>query len=381
MNDLNLCIAHPGNNSYSETFIRAHIDCLPTRVFELYNGHWLPEYDGETNSPIIKSWRRQADKLLGRLARKRGRYFRSRAVRRYLKHYGIAAVLAEYGPTGVALASICHDSGIPLIVHFHGFDAYRDDVLETQGYIERYQEIFRGAAALIAVSQDMRDQLISLGAPAGKIYVNPCGVDVDVFEEIDAGSDPVRFLSTGRFVDKKAHYLTILAFQKVLEQIPDATLTVLGGGPLLEVCERIVTGLGIADNVNLPGPVPHQVVKDELRKASVFVLHSVRSYGNDSEGTPVAVLEASSIGLPVISTRHAGIKDAVADNETGFLVNEGDIDGMSEKMLVLARDPALRRKMGIAGRKKMIMEYSMKERTAALWDIVKGSLNYETKGS
>ena len=374
MSGFNLCVAYPGNNLYSETFIRAHIDHLPTRVFELYDGCWFPEYDGETNTRIIKSWRVYADKLLGRITRNRGLYFRSRAVRRYLRHYGIVAVLAEYGPTGVALAPICRDAGIPLVVHFHGFDAYRDDILDDGGYRDKYPAMFRDASALIVVSEDMREQLISLGAPAAKVYLNPCGVDVDVFVETDAGMNPVHFVSTGRFVDKKAHYLTILAFEKVLEQMPEATLTVFGGGPLLEICQRIVTGLGIEDNVNLPGPVSHQVVRDELHKASVFVLHSVRSYRNDSEGTPVAVLEASSMGLPIISTKHAGIKNAVVDNETGFLVDEGDIDGMTEKMLTLARDPELRRKMGIAGRKKMIAEYSIKERTAALWDIVKGSL-------
>ena len=375
MNDINICIAYPRNNVYSETFIQAHIDHLPARVFELYNGYWLPEYDGKTNTRIINSWRILADKILGHLPRTSGWFFRHRAIRRYLRNYGIQAVLAEYGPTGEALGPVCLEAGVPLIVHFHGFDAYRNDILITNGYRDKYQEMFRNAAALIAVSDDMRQQLIDIGAPAGKVFVNSCGVDVDIFEQIDAGSMPVHFVSTGRFVDKKAHYLTILAFRKVLEQIPEATLTILGDGPLLEACKRIVAGLGIGDNVFLPGSVSHQDVRNELRKAGVFVLHSVRSYRNDSEGTPVAVLEASSMGLPVVSTRHAGIKDAVADNETGFLVAEGDIEGMSEKMLVLARDAGLRRKMGIAGREKMINEYSLQERTEALWDIVKGAIH------
>lgn len=373
--DINICVAYPRSNIYSETFIRAHIDYLPARVFELYNGYWLPEYDGETNAPIINRWTRLADNVLGRLPRAGGWFFRNRAVRRYLRKYRIQAVLAEYGPIGEALGPICLEAGVPLIVHFHGFDAYKNDVLITNGYRDRYQAMFRNAAALIVVSEDMRQQLVDLGAPAEKIYVNSCGVDVDVFEEIDAGSAPVHFVSTGRFVDKKAHYLTVLAFNKVLEHIPEATLTIMGDGPLFEACKRIVAGLGIGNNVALPGSVSHQAVRDGLRKAGVFVLHSVRSYNNDSEGTPVAVLEASSMGLPVISTRHAGIKEAVADNETGFLVDEGDIDGMSEKMLILAKDAGLRREMGIAGRKKMISEYSLQERTAVLWDILKRAID------
>jgi glycosyltransferase involved in cell wall biosynthesis len=375
MSDINICVAYPRKNIYSETFIRAHIDYMPARVFELYGGYWFPEYDGETDARIYSDWARRADSLLGRLSGKQTNFFRYRYASGYFRKYGIRAVLAEYGPTGEALATVCKNAGIPLVVHFHGFDAYKNIILETQGYRDKYQEMFRRAAALIVVSDDMRQQLIDLGAPTEKVYVNSCGVDVDVFEEIDAGLNPMHFVSTGRFVDKKAHYLTILAFSQVLEHLPEATLTILGNGELYEACKRIVDGLGIDDNVALPGAVSHQEVREELQKAGVFVLHSVRSFDNDSEGTPVAVLEASSMGLPVISTRHAGIKDAVSDNETGFLVEEGDIKGMSEKMLLLARDAGLRRKMGVAGRKKMINEYNLKERTAVLWDIVKRAIS------
>ncbi len=77
------------------------------------------------------------------------------------------------------------------------------------------------------------------------------------------------------------------------------------------------------------------------------------------EGTPVAILEASAAALPVISTRHAGIPDVIIDGETGFLVDEHDVDGMAENMIKLLDNPDLSEKMGKAGRKNIFEKYRM----------------------
>jgi glycosyltransferase involved in cell wall biosynthesis len=95
-----------------------------------------------------------------------------------------------------------------------------------------------------------------------------------------------------------------------------------------------------------------------MRRARCFVQHSLRAADGDSEGTPVAILEASSCGLPVVSTLHAGIIEAVRDGESGFLVDEGDVDGMAAHMLRLVREPELAAKMGAAGRQHIEANYS-----------------------
>ncbi len=70
-----------------------------------------------------------------------------------------------------------------------------------------------------------------------------------------------------------------------------------------------------------------------MRQVRAFVQHSVEAENGDSEGTPVAVLEAQCSGLPVVATRHAGIADVVIDGETGFLSEEGDVDRMAQNMI------------------------------------------------
>ena len=113
-------------------------------------------------------------------------------------------MLAEYGLSGVEMAGICRDVEVPLVVHFHGFDAYRDDIL--QGYGRHYPELFATASAVIGVSRHMCAQLENLGADPEKVRWNPCGFDEALFAHGDAGANPPVFLAAGRFTEKKAPF-------------------------------------------------------------------------------------------------------------------------------------------------------------------------------
>ena len=107
-----------------------------------------------------------------------------------------------------------------------------------------------------------------------------------------------------------------------------------------------------------------------MQQARAFVQHSVTTSYGDSEGTPVAILEASASGLPIVSTEHGGIVDAVLHNETGFLVPECDVDGMAHFMLQLALNPNLAQKLGQAARQHMQSNFSMERTIQLLWQIL-----------
>jgi glycosyltransferase involved in cell wall biosynthesis len=277
-------------------------------------------------------------------------------------------VLAEYGPTGVAMMGPCEIAGVPLVVHFHGYDAYRYDLLEQYGM--RYKTLFARCAAIIAVSEDMRRQLVDLGAPVQRVHHIVYGVDIDLFGECSPENNPPRFLAVGRFVDKKAPVLTLLAFTGVARSFPDAHLTMIGDGPLRAACEDLSRALGIGDRVSFPGVVDHAEVAREMARSRCFVQHSVRPRSGDSEGTPVAVLEASASGLPVVATRHAGIPDVVEDGVTGLLVAERDVDGMAEAMIELANDPDLAGRLGAAGRLRTEERNGLEISLGRLRDVV-----------
>ncbi|MEA3377274.1 MAG: glycosyltransferase, partial [Chloroflexota bacterium] len=123
-----------------------------------------------------------------------------------------------------------------------------------------------------------------------------------------------------------------------------------------------------------PGVSSHADLANAMRAARGFVQHSVQAFSGDSEGTPVAVLEAGASGLPVVATRHAGIPDVVVEGETGFLVDEGDVHAMAEGMVRLASMPDLAGRMGAAARKRIEEHFSMEKSIANLWRIITSAM-------
>ncbi len=388
-----VCVVAPREFAYSETFVRDHIRRLPAKVKVVYGGSRYGDdagTDGATGRKLvdilinrfpnrsadghrlISIAGRGADVVLRDVFKVPGWPLGGRALRRYLYRERVEAVLAEFGQTGVQAMSACRSAGIPLVVHFHGFDAYSRK--ELNRYLPSYREMFIVASAIIAASRDMVEHLAALGAPRGKLFYNPCGVDVDLFAGADPAAAPPTFLAVGRFVEKKAPYLTLLAFKRVWERYPEARLLMLGDGELLEVCQQLTRALGIEHAVCYEGVLSQLEVAVAMRRVRAFIQHSVRTSYGDSEGTPVSVLEASAAGLPVVSTRHGGIKDVVVDGQTGFLVAEGDIGGMARRMMELIESPNHAAALGRRAREYVCANFSMEKRIAVLMDVIERSI-------
>ena len=200
-------------------------------------------------------------------------------------------------------------------------------------------------------------------------------MDLSLFTPVEMVASEPHFVSVGRFVDKKAPYLTLLAFQKVLQACPEAKLTMIGDGYLLEACQQLAKVMEIADSVKFTGSLVHQEIVETLKNSRAFLQHSIRTSYGDSEGTPVAVLEAGAVGLPVIATEHAGIADVVDLNKTGLLVKEGDVDGMAEAIITLAKDVDFANKLGRNARKKISSHYSMEKSISNLWNILETTVS------
>jgi colanic acid/amylovoran biosynthesis glycosyltransferase len=256
-------------------------------------------------------------------------------------------VLSEYGPISAHAAEACERMRIPLVAHFHGYDASLRSVIDK--YQESYRQLFAVASRIVAVSKPMETRLLALGARPGSIRQNVYGVDVALFDGASPAQAPPVFVAVGRMVEKKAPHLTILAFAKIARRWPAARLRMIGEGPLLRVCKDLVRELDLTEPVTFLGAAAHRTVLAEMQAARAFVQHSVEAHDGDSEGTPIAILEAGACGLPVIATRHAGIPEVVVDGETGLLVDEGDVSGMAEHMGGSLRPPRIRRQSGTRG--------------------------------
>ena len=342
----NLAILSPSLTNYSETFIRAHKENLAGNIFFFYGG-FFPQFIDQHGSiyDITPFYKKVWAKIKSEIGSNK-KYFQENILTYCLKKFKIDVVLVEYATTGSETYQVLRQLNIPFIVHFHGFDAYQHDTLEK--YKQDYPKMFRDAYKLVAVSKAMVKQLEKLGAPTDKIIYNSYGPR-ELFQEVQCNYEAIKFVATGRFTDKKAPYLTIEAFKTVLEKIPDAQLVFAGDGELLETCTNLANCWGLSKNITFLGQqTPNQIASSYVN-ARAFIQHSIRTKDGNSEGTPLAVLEAQAAGLPVVSTKHAGIPDVVIHKQTGFLVDEFDVNSMAEYMLTLAQNESLARKLGQEG--------------------------------
>ena len=369
-----VCVAGWNRQAYSQTFVLAHVNRLPVQTTVLVKrGRRYVTRDefrvGSVPERIIEAILREF--------RVDPQLVVDRSLSRFLRRERVDAVLVEFGPNGAKLWRACRRAGVPLVVHFHGFDAHSEATLEE--YASEYARMFENVAAIIAVSSVMRRKLIDMGAPPELVHLNPCGVDVSDFPPADPGRAPPTFLAVGRFVSKKGPLLTILSFRDVLDAVPDARLLMVGEGPLLDGCRQVADGLGLRDHVRFLGSRPHRQVARLMREARAFVQHSLVADDGDSEGTPVAVLEAGATGIPVVVTRHAGIAEAVIHGRTGYLVDERDVSAMSAYLKDLARDPELASTLGARARDHVSRHHSMAIHIEKLWGVIERAI--EAKGA
>lgn len=357
---MNIAILSPNKNSYSETFIQAQKVGLKGRVFYYFDGFIPKQLEGEGHLLIP----------FGNLRKRFGLLYKDvglHSLRMSFKKHKIDVVLAQYGPTGFAVCELCHDLNIPLVVHFHGYDATVREVIKKN---DNYKQLFKIAKRVIAVSKDMVRDLERLGCHPNKIVYNPYGPNPIFFDVKRNSVSKKQFVALGRFTDKKAPYLTILAFNEVVMQHPDAKLVFGGDGILLNACMNLVKYLKLEANVEFKGIMEPTEFKDVLEESLAFVQHSIKASNCDKEGTPVTVLEASASGLPVISTKHAGIKDVVLHQETGLLSEEQDVKTMTEHMLFVIDNPEKSMEMGRAGRERIEEQFSLNSQINKLQEVL-----------
>jgi glycosyltransferase involved in cell wall biosynthesis len=140
----------------------------------------------------------------------------------------------------------------------------------------------------------------------------------------------------------------------------------VGDGPLLPICQNLARAWEIQDKVRFTGAVAHEEVIQLMEASFCFLQHSLTADDGDSEGTPVAILEAGAAALPVVATKHGGINDVVLHGETGFLIDEGDVNGMVLFLNRLASQRDMAEKLGSAARAYVADNFSIEKHISSL---------------
>ena len=272
---------------------------------------------------------------------------------------------AKAGTVGRVAALLAGRAGPPIVVHtFHGhvlrgyFGPLRSRFFRA---LERI--LARHTTVLVAVSPQVRDDLVRLRvAPPEKFAVVRLGIELD--ERVASGdgrSETRRYLGipdgrfavgwVGRMTAVKRGDDVLEGFRLLRERGVEATLCLVGDGPDRPHLERRAHELGIIRDTLFLG------YQEDV--GSLYAAFDALVLPSGNEGTPVSVIEALAAGRPVVATKVGGVPDVVRDGEDGFLVRPGATDELADRLTRLARDPALRERLGSAGRERVLPRYAV----------------------
>ena len=279
---------------------------------------------------------------------------------------------AHFGPNGVYAMTLAERLKIPFLVTFHGYDITisRTAIWRTGKFLY-YQLLFheeelkKKASAFIAVSHFIRSKLLEKSYPEEKIIQHYIGVDTEKFSP-SSRTDERYILCVGRHTQKKGIDTLLRAFARIARKHPSISLIQVGTGPMTASFHALTKVLGIDNRVHFLGAQPHETVLNLMRGAEIFALPSQTAKNGDCEGLPIVINEASACGVPIASTWHSGIPEAVLDGDTGFLVPEKDDAALAERLDVLLSDRALGKKMGQLGREFVCEVFDIRKQTVKL---------------
>ncbi|HLK10806.1 MAG TPA: glycosyltransferase family 4 protein [Candidatus Binatia bacterium] len=344
-----------------------------------------PFFEGTRYILPMPAWR-MVGRHLAALARRPWRYwttlgrclvgthgrFRDRA--RTAAHFAEAiAVLPEVRRTGVEHLHAHWATGpatiamvlsrmldLPFSFTAHAYDIWREQLLLGEKL---------GAAAFAVTCTDCnrRHLIATYGVAPERVVTVHHGVDVSRFAPAERSRARVpHIVSVGRLVEQKGFDRLVRACRRLTDAGVAFTCEIIGDGPLEGRLDALIAEQGLRGQVTLAGRLFQEEVLARYAAADVFALYCVPSSDQDRDGIPNVLIEAMASELPVVSTRFSGVPELVVDGETGILVEPDDDAGQADALRRLVADPALRRRMGRAGRERVLAGFTTEGSAARL---------------
>lgn len=276
---------------------------------------------------------------------------------------------AKAGTVGRAGAVMAGRRRPRLVVHtFHGhvlsgyFSARRERLFIA---VERF--LAKRTDVLIAVSDEVRDDLVALGIAApDRIRVVPLGFDLDAFDlapeekmlaraamraALGVPVDAPLVTLVARVVPIKRVDIFLEAAEVIAEQDSSAWFCIAGDGELRRELQEQSLALRASKRIIWPGFVSDM--------PALYAASDVVALCSDNEGTPVSLIEALATGVPAVSTRVGGVPSVIVDGVTGLLISPGGSEELGAATLRLLGDQELRVRMGKAGREHVRARFDL----------------------
>lgn len=236
----------------------------------------------------------------------------------------------------------------PVIVHAHGSEFHLFYAELPQWIKQLLSWTFRQCTRFIVLSESWKDfYMSSCRLTAEQVVVLHNSVEIPPNVPARIGSNKIDFVFLGRIGQRKGVFDLLRAFASLSPKHRERAALTLAGHGEVEQARSLAESLNLIAHVTIPGWLDSSQRNELLSKADVFVLPSY------NEGLPMALLEAMSWGLPVITTPVGGVPELVSQTETGLLVNPGNIQQLVEAMQSLIENESMRLSMGSAARKRI----------------------------
>jgi colanic acid/amylovoran biosynthesis glycosyltransferase len=276
---------------------------------------------------------------------------------------GVAHVHCHFSNHPAAAGFVVHRlTGLPYSFTAHGFDLHVDRRMLCEKVAE--------AAFVVPISEYNRELIAEeCGAEVReKLAVIHCGVDTDLFRPPESAPPdrPFSLLCVGTLHEVKGQGYLVEACRLLVEAGVELSCTLLGDGPDREALTRQIAAAGLTGRVEITGPRTRDQVAELLHAAHVLVTPSVPTREGKREGIPVVLMEAMASGVPVVASGISGIPELVADGESGLLVPPRDPRALTDALRRLHDDRALRERLALAGREKVVGEFDVRKNAAEL---------------
>lgn len=257
----------------------------------------------------------------------------------------------------------------PFLVTSHGADLH---ALKFWPMPTLKRFVARHAAGMTVVSSAMLEVMKAQGIPADRVRVEPMGVDLQhrftPDESIPRSDSEILFV--GRLVEKKGLRYLVEALPAILENHPDAHLTVVGFGPEEAPLRQQAAALGLEDKVNFLGAVSQDRLPDLYRRAAVFIGPFVEAADGDQEGLGLVTVEAVGCGCPVVVSDLPAVRDVI--EEPPMKVPPANSSALAERVLEMLQMPAEeRQRMAEHARQRLLRQFSWAARAASYAELLK----------
>ncbi|UWQ31929.1 glycosyltransferase [Leisingera sp. M527] len=272
---------------------------------------------------------------------------------------GVQHMHAHFGTNAAAVAMLAHALGGP----GYSFTVHGPEEFDAPQALSLGDKINR-AAFTVAVSSFGKSQL-SRWAAFGKwdsLKVVHCGIEPERFADpAPLPQGPLRLVAIGRFVEQKGQMVLVKAMARLVQEIPDLHLSLVGDGGMRPALEAAIAAHGLQGSVTLTGWLAETEVQAELANSHALVMPSF------AEGLPMVVMEAMAAARPVIATYIAGTPELVVAGQTGWLLPAGDEDALAQAVLTLAQTPHQQLTgMGEGGRRRVLKRHDSAAEAAKL---------------